>query len=305
MGEKPKMIPIVIGNYNKPELTEKCIKSIKENTNDYSIILVENGKRQTRKSPGVNYIKHNIPLGFTRAYNEGIRYARKYIMGWKHICLINNDVRVKKNWLPPLVRAINSEDVAMVAPLFDDPVNKYTSIPAHSDLIGGHILAMFNNEDMKGIKKTLSLNFTCVMIKREFIDDWGLVDESMVTFCSDLDYSLRATQAGWKCLVVKDSLVWHELGQTVNKLKDREEIKQKDQIRFLSKWSGIFLNDVLKEIPLDIGRKAFAHVTFLIADEDGTIINWGTGEKIKHEKKIVTEGVREQFENLKRMGIEQ
>ena len=128
----------------------------------------------------------------------------------------------------------------------------------------------------------------------------------MHTFCSDIDYSLRATQAGWKCLVVENSLIWHKLNQTVNAMEDKDKIMSKDQSAFLNKWSGLFLNNVLETIPLDVKRKAYGRVSFYIMDEDGTIINWGTGEKFqKKEKKIKTEGVREQYEQLKRMGFEQ
>ena len=303
------MIPVVIGNLNRPDLTHKCIHALNEHTKeDLRIIQVDNGCEKPEQFTPYYLDYGNKALGFTRAYNEGIRYARSNFKNWKYILLINNDVKVKKGWLEPLIAAMESQAmVAMTAPRLEDSKNKHIGIPVHSDLIGGHIFSSpQDNNETTGTKMALSLNFTCVLINKEFIDDWGLMDESMVTFSSDLDYSLRATQAGWKCLVARESLVWHGLNETVKDLPDSERIRQKDQIRFLTKWSGLFLNEVMKDIPLDNRRNAYGRVTFLIADEDGTIINWGTGEKMRREeKRIQTEGVREQFEQLKRMGIEQ
>ena len=301
------MIPVVIGNVNRPDLTWKCIDSLQKYSGeeDIRIIQVDNGcKDPERFTP--YYLEYPEPLGFTRAYNEGIRYARKQFKKWDSVLLINNDCKVKSNFWEPLLAAMKSQPkVAIAAPLFEDPLNKNISIPIHSDLIGGHIFRHIDHND-KGIEWALSINFTCVLISREFIDEHGLLDESMHTFSSDIDYSLRATQAGWKCLVVKSVLIWHELNQTVNAMPDRMEVKTKDQITFLNKWSGIYFNEILKNIPLDIKRNAFANVTFLIADEDGSIINWGTSEKIKDPtKKIQTEGVREQFEQIKRLGFDQ
>jgi len=301
------MIPVVIGNYNRPDLTRKCIQSLNDHTKeDLRIVQVDNGCDDPEQFSPYYLDYGNKALGFTRAYNEGIRYARRSFKNWKYILLINNDVKVKKGWLPPLLAAIESQSrVAMVAPLWRDPINKNIGFPAHSDLIGGHIFGHKQIQE-KGIEQTLTLNFSVVLISKEFIDDYGLMDESMVTFCSDVDYSLRASQAGWKCLVSKDVIIWHELNQTVKDLANKKEIKSKDQIALLNKWSGIYLNEVLKTIPLDNKRNAYARVTFLIMDEDGTVINWGTGEKTKKEgSQIQTKGVREQYEQIKRMGFEQ
>lgn len=304
------MIPVIIGNLNRSDLTWKCIDSLHKHTQEnLRIIQVDNGcEKEEQFTP--YHLWYDKPLGFTRTYNEGIRFARENFSNWEHILLVNNDIEVRENWFPLLKKAIKSRPkIAMVAPLFEDPLNieSYT-IPVHADIIGGHTFAIRKKTEKRQEEpqEALTLNFTCVLLNREFIDEFGLLDESMNTFCSDIDYSLRATQGGWKCLVVEKSMIWHELNQTVNELPDKAGVMKRDQITFLNKWSGLFLNKFLDKIPLDLKRKAMGRVSFLIMDEDGTIINWGTQEKMKNsDKRIVTEGVREQFEQLKRLGIEE
>jgi GT2 family glycosyltransferase len=307
------MTPIVIGNYNKPKLTEKCIKSIKEHTDDYSIVLVDNGEKHVKKTDGVNHILSDEPWGFTKAYNEGIRYAREMLVGWDYICLLNNDCQVKKNWLEPLLKAIKSEEnIAIVTPLFKDPINADSiSVPAHSDILGGHIFGIY--ESKKAIEEVWSVNFTCVLISRKFIDDFGLLDETMHTFCSDIDYSLRAIQAGWKNLVCEESMIWHELNQTVSDEKlftkeQKAELMKQDQITFINKWTGQFFNTVLERTPLDIKRKTKASVYFLIADPNGGVIKWGEGKIADGPTPggpIDTQNIRDKYDQIKRMKIDE
>lgn len=307
------MIPIVIGNYNKPKLTIACIDSIREHTTEgYGVVLVENGDKKCKKYPGINRITYDKPLGFTKAYNEGIRYARNNMIGWKYICLMNNDVTVKSGWLKPLVKAMESgEKVAIVTPLLDCPKNKeHYDIPAHADLMGGHIFSVRRDRHERDVvEKYHSVNFTCVLINREFLDDYGLLDESMNTFCSDQDLALRASFAGWKCLVCHESIVNHKLGATVsdgNLVPQKEKVKliREDQKRFLDKWSGLWLNNILANIPLDKKVDYRAQVSFFIRYPDGTIINWKTGELIPNPQKILdTENVGEKFNKIKKEGL--
>lgn len=307
------MIPIIIGNYNKPELTAQCIDSIRENTPEgYSIVLVENGDKHCKKHQNVNRVVYNEPLGFTKTYNEGIRFARKNIVDWKYICLMNNDVTVRLGWLEPLIKTMESrEKVAIVTPIIDSPKKKeHYDVPAHADLIGGHIYSVRRDKYEKDkVEEYPSINFACVLINRDFLDDHGILDESMHTFCSDQDLALRATRSGWKCFVCHESIVGHELNATVNDgtlIPADEKIKlvREDQKTFLDKWSGLWLNDIMRDIPLHLKNKYHAAVSFFIRYTDGTIVNWKTGELVKDPQKVIdTENVSEKFDKIKKEGL--
>ena len=62
------------------------------------------------------------------------------------------------------------------------------------------------------------------------------------------------------------------------------------------------IHKVLKDIPLDIKRKTRAEVYFLIGDEDGTILKWGSKENLNPSKTIDTENIRMKYDAIKRMG---
>jgi len=203
------------------------------------------------------------------------------------------------------------EKVAIVAPILDCPHNKEKyDIPAHADLIGGHVFGVNRDEYKEDVVgEYRSINFSCVLINRDFLDDHGLLDESMFTFCSDQDFALRASCAGWKCLVCYESIVNHEVNVTVNdeKLipaKEKSRTLRKDQKRFLDKWSGLWLNEILEEIPLHKKVHYDAAVSFFIRYPDGAIINWRTGELMTSPQKILdTVNLTEKFAKIRKEGI--
>ncbi len=53
-----------------------------------------------------------------------------------------------------------------------------------------------------------------MMVRRQVIDDIGLMDEGYFLYYEETDYTLRARRAGWTCWHVPDSRVVHFVGQS-------------------------------------------------------------------------------------------
>lgn len=53
-----------------------------------------------------------------------------------------------------------------------------------------------------------------MMVRRQVIDDIGLMDEGYFLYYEETDYTLRARRAGWTCWHVPDSRVVHLVGQS-------------------------------------------------------------------------------------------
>ena len=63
---------------------------------------------------------------------------------------------------------------------------------------------------MTGLEAVRQLSFWCVLIKRQLIDEIGLLDERFIHYCSDNDYCNRAHKKGWKCVWVKGVYLEHK-----------------------------------------------------------------------------------------------
>lgn len=76
------MISIVIPTRNRGESLERCLKSIRENTRDFEVIVIE------REG------------GFNEKFNEGIRKAKG-----EYVAMLHDDVEVHPGWCDVLADA--------------------------------------------------------------------------------------------------------------------------------------------------------------------------------------------------------
>jgi len=176
---------IVIPTYNHCEdLLKPCIESIKQYSDleTLEVIVVANGCTDDTKEyveslgDWAKLIWSDEPLGYTKATNLGIKQA----LG-EYVVLLNNDTELLKQdqnrWLDQLEAPFSDEKVGLTGPL-----QLYDPYAAHYALI-----------------------FFCVMIKKTVFDEIGILDEIFSPGGGeDIDFSMRAVQAGYKVICVCD-----------------------------------------------------------------------------------------------------
>ncbi len=191
---------------------------------DYKVVVVDDGSTDSSKDflkkRGVETIdiKKNI-YNFSKICNIGIKYAiKKY--NPKYIMLYNNDAFVKNtNWLTEIVKVADAENQAgIVSCRILNPDGTLQSI-------GGVFLNGKNVPIKPGKEKRFH---GCIdvdvfpgpafLIKREVIKKIGMLDENFVVGFEDLDYSLRAKDAGYKVLVTDKASIIHVGSSTHAKL---------------------------------------------------------------------------------------
>lgn len=206
---------IIIVTYNSLSDIKLCFDSITANTAlPYEIIVVDNastdGSQELLKSLTVRKIilnKSNI--GFSKACNQGIIEARG-----EYIVLLNPDTVVTQGW-----------DINMVAHFQDKtgavgPVSNYVAgLQKYENYIKENLSGeinvyelaskVYNWNKCKGIETKLLIGF-CLMIKREVIDDVGMLDEDLFLGNEDLEYSLRLRNKGYRLIVATDTFIYHK-----------------------------------------------------------------------------------------------
>ncbi len=196
----PANKPIRIIEYNREE-TEAEIKTSKDNLDlpyDRKLII----------------IKNEINYGFAEGNNIGIRYALK-ALDPKYILLLNNDTVVDAEFLGELVKvAETNEKIGVVGSL----IYFYDS-PMKIQVIGGKINMWTGRRSY--ITKTINYNknhvieVDCVsgaslLIKKEVIENVGLLDKEYFVYVEDVDWCYRIKQKGYIILSSLDSIIWHK-----------------------------------------------------------------------------------------------
>lgn len=107
----PPLVSIIIVNWNKANLLQRCLDSIKLLTAypNYNVIVVDNASDDgsinllNAQFPWVNVICNADNVGFSLGNNMGIDYAMKHYRP-DFILLLNNDTEIiEKDWLSRLV----------------------------------------------------------------------------------------------------------------------------------------------------------------------------------------------------------
>ncbi|MBU4501899.1 MAG: glycosyltransferase family 2 protein [Nanoarchaeota archaeon] len=108
-------VSIIILNWNQPEFTVNCVKSVLEQDyKDFEILLVDNGsddnsverfRKEFSDNPKIRLIENSKNLGYAGGNNEGARQAQG-----EYVVILNNDTLVEKDWLNNLVEGIEGGD---------------------------------------------------------------------------------------------------------------------------------------------------------------------------------------------------
>jgi GT2 family glycosyltransferase len=194
---------IVIPTYNHcDDLLKPCIESILKYTSldNVELVIAANGCTDETESY-LKYLKQYFlskkipdnfkglvcdqPLGYARAVNEGIKHCTG-----DRIVLLNNDTVLLKQSQNEWLDVLNS------------PFNKYSKCGIST------VHKMWS-----GIVDRHFASFFCVMIDRYLVNTIGLLDEEFgIGTCEDIDYCIRAENAGFEVHQCTDT--W--LGETTN-----------------------------------------------------------------------------------------
>ena len=112
---------VVVLNWNGGEQNISCLRSLESAGLDLAaVVFVDNGSHDgsvadvERQFPTVHMIKNGQNLGFCGGCNVGLEYALE--RGDEAVLLLNNDVIVAPDFLPPLVDALRADQVGAVGP---------------------------------------------------------------------------------------------------------------------------------------------------------------------------------------------
>ena len=215
-------LSIITVNYNGLNDTCALIDSIPFNE-DMEVIVIDNGSKANEASvlqeryPRIKAIRSDKNLGFAGGNNLGIKAAKG-----KYLYFINNDT-VFKDFNPQILinRLESSPMIGMVCPKIrfawgNNPIQfaGYTSlspITIRNKAIG------FGEED-KGQydtpRQTPYAHGAAMMLKREVIDNVGLMPECYFLYYEELDWSMMLTRAGYDIWYEPTSTIYHKESQS-------------------------------------------------------------------------------------------
>lgn len=234
------IMPVYLNSYTLFHYTGNAIGSIREHTineNDpYELIVIDNGS--PIKPPSLNsyyadkVISNEKNMGVTYAWNQGIRAS----FG-EYIVLINNDVQVFDGWLPNMKKALEKYDLVMAHPMYSNTEPFARAVESQLVLSGKKKF-----DPIPGGK-----DFSCVMFRKELLDEVGLFDEDFFNYASDSEMLDRLTKFGKKYTILNNVAIHHVSDATGFSITETPEIMNKDKETYEKKKKQVPQVEIKKE----------------------------------------------------------
>lgn len=186
------------------------------------VLLVDNGSSDDtvaavrEQFPAVEVVQNERNLGFAGGANRGLRHALQ--QGADAIFLVNNDTFFDPALGEVLLGALE-EGVGAVSPaiFYAEPPEAIWSLGGGRnrwtlEMTGNHgrDRATLPNEPFE----QEALTFCAILFPRAALESVGLLDEQFFMYYEDMDWSLRAQQAGWRLRVAPAARLWHKEAQS-------------------------------------------------------------------------------------------
>lgn len=240
-----KKIFIVILNWNQPELTINCVKSIEKlkinKGFEVKVLIVDNGSTDNSieklKKLESGKIKSEIletheNLGFAAGNNFGIKYC--FEKSADYIMVINNDTLVDKNLVYELIKEMEEDPkIGITSPKiyfakgYEFHLERYKKDELGKVIwYAGGIIDWKNvygknrgvDEVDKGqFDKRISIDFAtgaCFMARSEALKRVGLFNEKYFMYMEDADLSERMKENNWKIIYQPKAKLWHKVAQS-------------------------------------------------------------------------------------------
>ena len=211
---------IVKSNFFKYKKENKPIKIIKLSFKDqkyfFKDVYDNKGLPSDRK---IFLIENELNYGFPEGNNIGIRFSLK-TLNPDYILLLNNDTVVDADFLKELVNfAEEKPDGGYFGPkvyYYDDKNLIQFTGGGKIDFKKGVARALFSNEyDQGQHDQTYVAEFiggSCLLCKREVIEEIGLLDKKLFLMWEEIDFGLRGLKKGYKSYYVYKAKIWHKEG---------------------------------------------------------------------------------------------
>ncbi len=228
-GPEPVDLIVSIVNHNNRELLRQCLRSVLENSGRMrtEVFVVENasadGSSQMVKKefPGVKLIANGEPMGFSANHNQVLRQASA-----RYVLVLNDDTVVLAGALDRMVEFMddNPRAGAVGCKILDEhgavqhscfDFYSLRSVFLDYCLFPGRFKQdrLLGISDPQGAEVDWVLG-ACILLRREALEEVGLLDESLFMYSEEVDWCFRAKQKGWQVLFVPDAEVIHYGGQS-------------------------------------------------------------------------------------------
>lgn len=268
-------LSVIIVNWNTKDLLVNCLQSLVDSltTTSREIYVVDNGSTDGSQSAvkscfsEVKLIENGRNLGFARANNMALREAKG-----RFLLLLNSDTIVPRGAIEGLMQTMESDPFIGIGglQLLNEDGSLQNSIYSFPSLVteltNKSLLRRLFPAKYPGKEQNISkpvqvdgIIGSCMLVRREAMEQVGLLDEDYFFFFEETDWCLRMRKAGWKVVFDPAYSIWHLQGRSASTVNVRARIEYwRSRYTYFAKHFGMATRcalyaGLLVKLAVDIG----------------------------------------------------
>ena len=235
----------------RADLTEVAIDSILEYTENFELILVQEGidpeitkLLETYENskfvddltiPMVRTVQNKVPKGYSGALNTGLELATG-----EYICFMNNDIVAVPGWMDKMMKCFKDrENVGLVCPTFWGSGAKQS-------------IDWGREPEFDYVDNIFSIIGVCFLMPKIVLDKIGKWDESFGHGGEDFDIVQRVQNAELDVYVARESFIYHYGGASTREIMDNDHTKAKqnqvDKLKLFSEKHNMPMEEIIEKI---------------------------------------------------------
>ncbi len=220
------LVSILVPFRDNPDLLETCVTSILEKTayDNYELVGVDNGsvhdqtgalmRKLQQRDLRIRFVRYDVPFNYSSIINFAVSQAKG-----AHLLLLNNDTEViAEDWLEAMLEHSQRPEVGVVGAklLYPNNTIQHAGVIVGLNGVAGHAHITLP-ADHPGyfaraqlIQNVSAVTFACAMTRRDVFDRLGgLNDRDLTVAFNDIDYCLRAREAGYLIVYTPIATLFH------------------------------------------------------------------------------------------------
>ncbi len=222
-GKQVHSASVIIPAWNGKEYIDDCLNSLlAQDHPDFELIVVDNGSSDgtpdwvAEHFPAVTLIRNKKNLGFAGGVNVGLRAARGKILA-----LFNQDAVAEPDWLSCMADGLMAAPdigIAGCKIYYRDTeaiwhagvrISKERGQPVHQG--DGEM----DHGQYDDVAEMDAVTGAAMAIRRDALDDIGLLDEDYFLYFEDTDFCLRARAADYRVVYLPRAVVHHHVASSL------------------------------------------------------------------------------------------
>lgn len=229
-------ITVCIVHWNTPDDLRTCLDALLSSTSaaNLELVVIDNASLPdaidaiSHDYPSITLVKNITNVGYAAGCNQAARIAKGEML-----LFLNPDARVEPAAVATLVMSIKTHPMTLGAPRLVWPDGRtqqaVTGVPDPlATFLEMSMLSRMSPSldrwkqrwfDYEQDQLAVQPMASCWLVPRVAWDAIGEMDEAFPLYFNDVDWALRASQAGWQFRYIPSAVVVHDHGGTTRSIK--------------------------------------------------------------------------------------